>query len=161
MKVLLISLSLAWFAAPARADVFEDYRSLATSLGERTRSGVAVDGIQADHATLLGLGVEIMDLYGEANPKCAAQFAQIETELPDVDKLSFEEIFRRYHSAQGLPAGPRHCYFGRGLVGHLLMTTARFRDGLTDAERSAAAADYDEVAEHITQAKENIENPPN
>ncbi len=140
---------------------YEAYKTLATDLGQRVGAREPLETLAVDTQTLIELGTEVLRAYGVANPNCAEQLAVVEADLATMGDLSVEAIHTKYHNGVGIPAGPRHCYFGRALVVHPVMNLVRFEDGLTAAELEAAEHEYFEVVGHIVRAQANIENPPN
>ena len=164
--VLVSGLSSA--LATEQYPVLEAYQKLAIDLAQKgtktsgdTKSQGDLDLLTAGARTLLNYGIEIMKIYGRRNPKCQPQFDVFLREVPDMGKQSMEILHKRYHDGDGLPVGPKHCYFGRSEIVHPVMILSRLSGPWSAKARDAIVDDFNEVARHINRIKKNLENPPN
>ncbi len=144
--------------------ILTQYRDAAQALVTATESAqtqadllVLQDGTRE----LMSLGAEIVKLYGEKNPACTEQFTVFLAEMPQMETMTLDQAKRRYHDGLGLPAAPRHCYFGRSQVIHPALNLIRIRNSYTDRLRSQVSADFEEVIEHLERIEQNLDNPPN
>lgn len=147
-------------AAVLAADIFTSYKALTTDLADRAANGAAAESLIADTQELIAQGAEVMQMYTDANPACADQLNRVAEDLEIMPTLTVRQIHTTYHDAVGIPAGPRHCYFGRALVVHPILNLVRFAEGLIDAERETVVDEFLEVGRHIARAKQNIDTPP-
>jgi hypothetical protein len=109
---------------------------------------------------LVQQGIEIMNLYVEKNPQCAAQYKVFLQELPAIERKPLDEIHSRYHDGTGLPAAPKHCYFGRSEIVHPVMNLVRLRGSWTDSAKKEMTHDFKEVIEHLARIQKNLDHPP-
>lgn len=160
MKNSIIAL-LGFFSVTAHADgdIYSRYETLANSLAEAAEQGAAIASLQASNTELMGMGVEIMRLYGQKFPECAAQYQDFESKIPTLSSLSVADIHRLYHNGEGLPAAPRTCYLGRSLVVHPAMSQVRLADGeMTQEDKESIVEESLEVAEHVRTVQQRIAN---
>jgi hypothetical protein len=163
----LFSLLALLLAVPAVADeypVLKAYEAQARELVTITtaaRTQADVPALLEKTRTLVTTGAELMVLYAEKNPRCAEQFEEMLSEVPQIEFMALDEANRRYHDGRGLPSAPRHCYFGRSQVIHAALNVIRLKAPWTDAVREATLKDLEEVIEHVAAVQRNLDNPPN
>lgn len=165
MKTLLSAFALL-FAVHAQAErypVLETYVAHAQVLLDTSASAATPEQIatlQEGTRQLVLDGVEVMKLYASKNPVCAPQFEVFLSEVSSMESKTVAELHARYHNGEGLPAAPRHCYFGRSQVVHPAMNIVRLK-GDVNAEREQIQDDFAEVIEHNARIQKNLDNPPN
>src|SRR5262249_29960102 len=109
---------------------------------------------------LVQKGVEILRLYSAKNPACKPQLEAFLAALPSMESLPLDQVKTKYHDATALPAGPRHCYFGRAEIVHPVMNLVRLKAEWTESVRNDMAGDFEEVIEHLPRIQKNLDTPP-
>jgi hypothetical protein len=162
------ALALAAAPQPARAEftypLLNEYEALAGTIVEAVKVADASDELEAirlQTKDLTQLGVRIMDLYASKNPKCAEQFAAMIGELAVMETLSAKALHDKYHDGIGLPAAPKHCYFGRSQVVHPMMSYVTLGGAWDSAARKKVLHEIEEVIEHLARIQKNLDTPPN
>ncbi|MEK7358298.1 MAG: hypothetical protein AAB250_17765 [Bdellovibrionota bacterium] len=168
MTLVLTSILTAFLAtSPAQAadyPILKTYETLATEVAEATKiasTEAELDAIRTSTRELIGLGTEIVKLYGEKNPNCQAQFDVMIQEIPDMETMTVDDLHDRYHDGTGLPTAPRHCYFGRSQIVHPAMNIVRLQSAWTEVTREEVLEETEEVIEHLARIQKNLDNPPN
>ncbi|MES2964057.1 MAG: hypothetical protein V4760_09220 [Bdellovibrionota bacterium] len=77
-----------------------------------------------------------------------------------MEAMTVSDLHDRYHDGTGLPAAPRHCYFGRSQVVHPAMNLVRFASAWTEVAREEVIEELEEVIEHLARIQKNLDNPP-
>ncbi len=163
-----IALVLTLGASAAQAawtyPILDDYEATAKELLASTKSS---RGSEAERSALIARtrdliqsGVAIMNLYAEKNPACAEQFKVFIAETPNMENLPYDQVQKRYHDGVGIPAAPKHCYFGRSQVVHPALNIIRLKGAWSDKVRASVVDDFEEVIEHLNRIQKNLDNPP-
>ncbi|MES3036775.1 MAG: hypothetical protein V4736_02620 [Bdellovibrionota bacterium] len=105
-------------------------------------------------------GVSIMKLYALKNPVCQVQFDVMLSEIDQLETMTNEALHDRYHDGKGLPAAPKHCYFGRSQVVHPAMVLVRLTQPLSPALQEGIVEEIEEVIHHLVRIQKNLDNPP-
>lgn len=167
MKAIFLGLfltSIGWTASAAEYAELRTYKGFATTLLGETRSARSpgeIAHLQQGLRQLANEGVEIAALYSQKNPSCAEQLEAMTKEFSQMEAMSVKAQHDRYHDGKGLPEAPRHCYYGRSVVTHPMMSVTRLATGLSDRDRAQIAHEVEEVIEHIPKIQKNLDNPPN
>lgn len=167
MKTIITLILFLSSASLAHAEVYPilgTYKNLAQKLlnaAQAITSTSDLSTVKQDTRALISLGGEIMDLYAEKNPNCKAQFKVFLQEVPNMEKMSLEALHERYHDGKGLPAAPKHCYFGRSQVIHPVMNLVRLHSPITADSKEEIEHEFDEVIEHLVRIQKNLDTPPN
>lgn len=143
--------------------ILDRYEALAKKLIGMTETARTADErtvIATETRELIRQGAEIMNLYASKNPKCAAQFAPMIAEIPSMEGMTVDQLHSKYHDGVGLPAAPKHCYFGRSQVVHPMMNLVRLKGAWSDAVKADVLDEYQEVIEHLARIQKNLDNPP-
>lgn len=164
MKTIFFALLLTTASAQAEHyPILESYDAKAEMLLQASRTARGVEdmiAVREDIRALVADGVEVMKLYASKNPNCQAQFDVFISEVPQMESMSVADLHARYHNGTGLPAAPRHCYFGRSQVVHPMMNLVRIANWNHDT-RQELQDDFEEVIEHSARIQKNLDNPPN
>ena len=143
--------------------VLVQYETLAQKLEQNAKTIQTPEEaktLQAETHMLMNLGFDTMDLYITKNPICAEQFAAFKVAAPEARGMTLEQVHAKFHNGVGLPAAPRHCYFGRSQVVHPMMNILRLNGELTAEVREQVVEDFEEVIEHLEKLQTNLDNPP-
>lgn len=134
-----------------------------TLIDQTTAAKSEADVAQIINGTedLVKMGEEVMNLYADKNPNCKAQYEVFLQEVPTMETKGLDEVHERYHNAVGLPAAPKHCYFGRSQIVHPVMNIIRLKSGFDTKIKADVLGDFDEVMEHLVRIQKNLDNPPN
>ena len=81
-------------------------------------------------------------------------------EIPSMASQTVAQLHARYHNGEGLPAAPRHCYFGRSQVIHPAMNLVRLQSEITAESKEEMVDEIHEVIEHLVRIQKNLDTPP-
>ena len=148
---ILAASALSSSSAFADGNIFEEYKTQANALAhDVTVKDFSIPVLIESNDRLIKLGLEIMKIYGDKYKSCFLQYEIFYSVIPELKKFSTDEIHLKYHDGEGLPAAPKHCYFGRSLVVHPAMSAVRLADGvLTTEDTEIIREESLEVASHI------------
>jgi hypothetical protein len=174
MKLMItaLTLTLIFGSTAARAatwtyPILNDYQAAADQALAAARAlsatpaATELAALADGQRDLARIGVSLMNLYADKNPSCAEQFKVFIAETPAMENLTLAEVHKRYHNGEGLPAAPKHCYFGRSQVVHPEMNVIRLKGSWSEKVRSEVLDEIEEVIEHLSRVQKNLDSPPN
>lgn len=141
-------------------EAYEAHAELVLKLVKDIPPGATAYSISVGLKILAEKGLAIMKVYQEKYPSCEPQFAVMFKEAKQIEAMTHDDAYARYHDAVGLPEAPRHCYLGRSQVIHPNLSLIRMnRDGWTKEVKASVWEEIEEVIHHLDRIQIKLDTP--